>query len=179
MTIAYTAIETFDPSWGETWINYVKWSGLDHLEELVSLDCMLCPSIIGDLTEEDWKYIVCEQTFYGLFRDLDHLLDRIQTDDKYQIIATIREPTERDLLRFIDERFDFKGHDLIEDQTRISALTNCGGFDLAFCKDDLSECGLVTELERACRIRELLVKHYPEDPHANCAAWAIWRMRPA
>lgn len=179
MTMAYTAIETFDPLCGETWVNYLIGSGLHHLQELVSLDCMLCPSVIQELREEDWAHMICEQTYYGLFRDLDYLLERIQTGDRYQIIATIREPTERDILRFTDERFDFKGYDLLDDQTSISALTNCGGFELAFSNEDLSECGLVTEHERAYRIKELLVQHYPEEPHAHCAAWAIWRMRPA
>jgi hypothetical protein len=177
MTIAYTAIETFDPSDGETWTNYVNWSGLDHLKELITLDGLLCPSLIDDLTEEDGRYIVHTELIYGMFYDLRYLLGRIQTDRKHQVIATMREPAACDICRFTDERFEFKGYDLIEDETCISALTNCGGFDLAFSRADISDCGLVAEYERACQIKEALVKHYPEEPHAHCALWAIWRMR--
>jgi hypothetical protein len=178
MTIAYTAIETLDPSWGETWTNYVGCSGLDHLKEVVSLDCLLCPSIIEGalLTEEDWNYIVLEEVVGTFFCDVDYLLSRIRAESQQQVIAVLREPTESDVLSYSDDRFQFKGYDLVEDQTGISALTNCGGFDLAFSNDDLSECGLVSEHERAYRIRDLLRKHYPDEPHANCAVWAIWKM---
>ena len=104
---------------------------------------MLCPSLIGDLTAEDWDHIVNEYIYYDMFGDLDYLLSRIQPRGRYQIVATIREPSREAIADFRDERFGFKGYDLLEDQTRISALTNYGGFDRAFSKADLSDCGLL------------------------------------
>lgn len=77
---------------------------------------------------------------------------------------------------FRDARFPFCGFDLIEEQGTISALTNCGGFDKAFLLTDLSECGLIVEYAKAVAVQELLRAEYPDDPHAFCRVWAIWRM---
>lgn len=105
------------------------------------------------------------------------MLSRIKTKSQYQIVATIREPKKNDISTFQNERFVFKGYDLIEDETRISALTNCGGFDLAFQNNDLSESGLLSGYEKAYQIRDLLLKNYPDENHADCTVWAIWKMK--
>lgn len=42
---------------------------------------------------------------------------------------------------------------------------------------DLSECGLLVDHARATAVRQLLLKEYPEEPHACCRIWAIWRMK--
>lgn len=75
----------------------------------------------------------------------------------------------------IDDRFRFYGYDLIDD-VRISALTNCGGFDKAFLPQDISEYGLIKEFDKAKQIQSLLVTEYPDDAHAYCSLWAIWKM---
>jgi len=174
--VAYTALQLFNPLSGEPWSKYIQWSGLTQLKEIISLDCSLCPGIIDKLIDEDWNPNVYDKIFFALFSDLDYLLGRIKTDSKYQIIATIREPNSDDIKTFKDDRFIFKGYDLLEEQTRISALTNCKGFDLAFNKDDISEIGLINECDKACQIRELLLKNYPNENHADCSVWAIWKM---
>lgn len=175
--IGYTAIETFDPTWGEIWDKYIEWSRLDHLEEVVSLDCSLCPSIIGELIAEDWNFKVYEDIFHGLFNDLDYLIGRVAKGIQHQIIATISEPKDIEVLNFRDKRFLFKGYDLIENDTRISALTNCGGFDLAFQKSDISKSGLILSHDKAFKIRESLFENYPDEYHADCNIWAIWKMK--
>jgi hypothetical protein len=124
---------------------------------------------------EDWHHRVYEDVFHDLFGDLGYLLRRIQPHGPYQIVATIREPSREAIRGFSDERFAFKGFDLLEDQTRVSALGNCGGFDLAFSKADLSDCGLLWEFEKAYEVRNALLRHYPEEDHASCAVWALWR----
>lgn len=163
--IAYTALETFIPPW-------------DPENEIVTLDGLLCPAIFrGPPTEEGWNYLVLHDIPKTFFDDLDYLLGQVEDETEYQILAVVREPTQSDVLGFTDERFDFKGYDLVEDETGISALTNCGGFPLAFSDGELSECGLVPDFENAYRIRDLLKQQYPDEHHANCAVWAIWRMR--
>jgi hypothetical protein len=174
--MAYTAIQTFDPSSGEGWTKYIGWSQLDQLKEVISLDCMLCPSVIRELFDDDWNFKVYKEIFHDLFGNLDYLLDRIKGNSKCQILATIPEPTIDEVMAFNDHRFLFKGFDLIEDETRISALVNCGGFDLAFHKNDLSECGLITDIQKALRVQALLRANYPEEDHADCSMWALWRM---
>lgn len=75
-----------------------------------------------------------------------------------------------------EERFRFYGYDLLEDSTRISTLTNCGGFDNAFSPEDISEYGLIQEFDKAKQIQLLLVDEYPDEEHADCTIWAIRRM---
>ena len=92
------------------------------------------------------------------------------------MIAAIREPDEADMDKIKDARFVFKGFDLLEDFSGISALTNCGGFDEAFMPGELNKSGLVEGYADAYRIQKGLREHYPGENHANCAVWALWRM---
>lgn len=66
----YTVVESFGPERGDSWVDYLAWSGLYHLEEVVSLDIMLCPSVIETLVEEDWQYNIHEDFRPHCFKDL-------------------------------------------------------------------------------------------------------------
>jgi hypothetical protein len=68
------------------------------------------------------------------------------------------------------------GYDLIEEQTQISALTNCGGFPDVFRNEELNRFGLIDNFERASKVRSLLVQRHPEEHHAQCEMYAIWRL---
>jgi hypothetical protein len=72
--------------------------------------------------------------------------------------------------------FKFMGYDLIEEQTQTSSLTNCGGFPDVFKNDELSSCGLIELFERANDIKKALAEKYPNEPHAQCELYAIWRL---
>jgi len=85
-------------------------------------------------------------------------------------------PTASDLRSFADPRFVFQGFDLVELQTGISALVNCGGFDKAFTPADLSDCGLLPDHAGAMMVQKRLRAEYPDEPHANCDVWAVWQM---
>jgi hypothetical protein len=58
-----------------------------------------------------------------------------------------------------------------------------GGGDLfarltpAFEPSELSECGLLVDHAKAVAVRQRLMAEYPEEPHALCRIWAIWRMK--
>lgn len=52
MDIGFIAVETFIPS-----SNYIDWSKLYHLKEVVSIDCALCPRIT-EYSEDDYSYIL-------------------------------------------------------------------------------------------------------------------------
>jgi len=169
MTIGFVALETFIPT-----DEYKEWSKLFHLEEVVTLDCALCPSLIVDLDsisefQEQWK-------LSNVFIDLNWVLQKVKDVKDKQILAILREP--EDDCRGIDhpEGFKFYGYDLIEDDTRISALTNCGGFDKAFSASDLSRYGLIEELRKAKDVQLRLLENYPDEAHADCTLWAIWKM---
>jgi hypothetical protein len=177
MPVVYTAVERFDPACGERWHKFIEWSGLKQLREVVSLDLMLCPTAFGELTAEDWRHNVQEDFKITLFHDLDHVLRRVAGEDRVNVLALVENPTEEEVRSFKDARFAFRGFDLVELQTGISALVNCGGFDRAFAPTELSDCGLLADHARALAVQKRLRAEYPDEPHADCDLWAVWQMR--
>ena len=174
MGVVYSAVERFDPSCGEAWQKFITWSGLTQLQEVITVDGILCPTIFQDLTAEDWEHNVQEDHKITLFRDLDHVLSKAIGNAQVNVLALFQNPTDDDVHSFIDHRFRFRGFDLVELQTGVSALVYCGGFAKAFSRADLSECGLLTDHQQALRVQRLLQSEYPDEPHADCDAWAIW-----
>ena len=76
--------------------------------------------------------------------------------------------------------YEFCGFDLAEGDdfgcAGTSALTNCPHcFDEVFSFKDLNRYGLVDSRKDAERLQELLPKQYPNEPHAYCEIYAIWR----
>ena len=73
------------------------------------------------------------------------------------------------------DNFDFCGYDLV-DGLETSALTNCGGFfDNAFTHKDLNSFGLIPNYQSARKIQVNLESKYPDEEHADCLLFAIWR----
>jgi hypothetical protein len=173
--VVYTAVKRFDPAARPDWPKFVAWSKLTQLREVISLDETLCPNVFQELTADDWKHNVQENFKTHLFHDLDHVLART-SGNAVNVLALIEEPSVADVTSFRDGRFNFCGFDLVDEQGGISALTNCGGFDRAFLASELSECGLLGNLDRANEVRRRLRTEYPDDPHARCRIWAIWRV---
>ena len=71
--------------------------------------------------------------------------------------------------------FDFIGYDLLEKDGNISALTNCGGFDETFKPEEQNKYGLITQYERAKEIQLMLPKNNPNEDHAYCQLFEVWR----
>lgn len=176
----YTVTEKFDTA-SEGWEFYLKASGLTHLKEVVGLDQALCPRLVttSDFTDQDWKFSVQQDYFCDYFTDLNHLLTRLPLETKFNILAVIHQPRTNVNRLLEDERFIFCGYDLIEESGGMSALTNCGGFPLAFANQELNSLGLITDFTRAIAIQKNLQINYPEESHAFCDIWAIWRMKEA
>src|SRR5436309_13068914 len=122
MPVVYSAVKRFGPDSGESWQKYVEWSGLTHLREVVSLDLILCPTVFGELTAEDWRHNVQEDFKITLFHDLDHVLRRGAGGDRVSVLALMENPTEDEVRSFGDPHFALRGFDLVELQTGISAL---------------------------------------------------------
>ena len=174
----YTAREIFDSEHGVdfSWDKYIEWSKLIHLTEVVSLDGLLNALVFKpDLSsEEDWKYIVRkERMITQFFNSMDYVLEKIKDKEYYNLLAVIREPNESKTDLSTD--FDFVGYDLTERGGNISALTNCGGFDESFLPDDLNEFGLIPEWTKAKKIQKDLKINNPEEPHADCYLYEVWR----
>lgn len=177
MKPCYVAVEKFSPADGQVWENYIRWSGISQLTEVVSLDGCLCRPILDEFITEDFEHICKGQYLSEFFQDLDYLLRRVHSKNGIQILAVVREPISEAGGLLQDDRFEFFGYDLLEDDTRISALTNCGGFGKAFANSELSSVGLIQNLARAKETQKSLMINYPEEAHAQTAIWALWRMK--
>ncbi len=175
MIIGYLAVEHF-----ETTPEYRAWSKLHHVKEIVSFDTCLCHRIFEYPEFDDSQVFWPVNDCAWVYRNLDWLMDQLKGKRDYQILAVIREPKpETDCTGLLtSDGFRFYGYDLIEDKTEISALTNCGGFDDVFSPNEISEYGLIEDFNRAKEIQIRLREEYPEDDHADCALWAIWRWEP-
>ena len=175
MKPVFVAKRRFAPSAGERWARYIAWSGLSQLRELVSLDEILCPTVPETLTSADWSYNVHAdyQTFY--FSSLQYLLARVTGEADLNILAILQNPSFADLSGVLPG-FSFAGFDLLDICGDVSALTNCGGFPQVFSNTELSELGLLQDLERAYEVQRALRVVYPDEAHAQCHVWAIWRL---
>ena len=157
---------------GVAWEKYVAWSGLKHLDEVVSLDPMLCPTLLPDIKDEYWPHIVNEDFMLNFFVDLEFLLNRISGVRERNLLCVYRNPESPPPLY---KNFEFLGYDLVDVHGSASALTNCGGFPDVFGNSELSSKGLLTSHGRAFQVQADLRAKHPEEHHANCHAWAISR----
>ena len=177
MPVMYSAVRRFDPACGDSWRDFLNWSGLSQIREVVSLNSILCPTICEELTDEDWKHNVQEDHKLHLFQDLEYLLDRVGRSGRVNILALMQNPPDDELRSFDDSRFAFRGFDLMDLQLGNCALVNCGGFPNPFSPDDLSECGLLTDHAKALLVQRLLRAEYSDCFDANSDVWAIWQMK--
>ena len=173
----FVAKRPFDPTVGDAWARFVAWSGLPQLREVVSLDTMLCPTVPEKLTATDWDYNVHADYQVFFFRSLPYLMERIQAEGALNILAVLQKPTAADLAAVTLPGFGFAGFDVVDACGDVSALTNCGGFEGVFANSEISALGLLSDLSRAREVQALLRLQYPEEPHADCHVWAIWRQR--
>lgn len=176
MRLYYTAVHRFDPECaGERWRDYIAWSGLEHLKEVISLDSLLCPNFFESPTIEDWEYNVQEDNKLHLFHDLDYVVRRTIGRRCMQALGVIQAPTAAELAEVRDPRLEFCGFDLVETEGGISALVNCGGFERSFSNQELNPLGLISQHERALEVQACLAAEYPDEPHAHCDVWALFR----
>jgi hypothetical protein len=178
--ILYTATERFSSKNGDAWTKYIEWSKLDHISEVVSLDSMLCSSSISsEYSETDWKYQSEEDNNHGFFTDLNHVLTKGINLNENQIIGLIKNPEDENWVSLLPGKFVLKGYDLIDDETLISALSNCGGFPETFSNTELNKFALLPNLLRAIQIKDLLIRNNPKEAHANCEIYGIARLEEA
>ncbi len=174
----FVATQPFGPEDGQKWIDYIAWSGLSQLDELVTLDLMLGPLLLTTIEDHYWPHIVNEDFMLYLFVDLEFLLQETAQFARRNILCIERNPTARpepptDILPF-----RLRGYDLTEangSASSVSALSNCGGFPDVFANKELTRHGLFSSLERALEVQDLLATKHPQEHHARCDVWAISR----
>jgi hypothetical protein len=173
----YIVSERFGP-WAEGWAKYCEWAKIPNLEEVVSLDVMLCRRVVEFRTEspdEDWKHAIAvgDRLEFG---DLEYILKGADPDASRNVLALYRNPSEPVGEVPSSRRFEFIGYDLVEDATQISALVNCGGFPESFSNQELNRFALIKIYNRAVEVQRLLIKNNPEESHADCSLYEIWRL---
>jgi hypothetical protein len=172
----YIVTERF-PSEGnpQAWSGYLRWSGL-KLTELVSLDSILCPSVLSEIADGDWDHIVNQDNMLKYFTELDYLVGRVGHLRGRNLLGVYRNPGTHPMAPVASKfKFVFEGYDLVEVAGGPSALTNCRGFPAAFSNVELSSHGLLPSLERASEVQITLRQRYPSEPHSSCDVWAIYR----
>ncbi len=176
VTPLYIAMEKFDPSKGAEWRKYITWSGLTQLDEVVTLDGMICPVILDEIKDSYWDHIVNEDGMLNFFTDFDFFRQELGSPANVNILAVLRNPTEEAVQEGLGDRFQFVGYDLLDQDHSVSALCNCGGFPDVFANAELSTKGLLENYGRAREIQRHLRELYPGERHADCNVWAIFRM---
>ena len=171
----FIATERFTPGNAEAWRKYIDWSGLVHLDEVVSLDPMLCPTVLPEIRDEYWPHIVNEDFMLNFFVDLEFLLKRIRELSGRNLLCVYRNPESAPPPYEGSVKFELLGYDLVDVKGGASALTNCGGFPDVFENSELSSKGLLTSHERALQVQAELRTKHPEEHHADCHVWAISR----
>jgi hypothetical protein len=178
MTPWFIATKRFDAGFGDDWTRYVAWSGLTQLEELVSLDSMLCPCLLHEIRDHYWPHIVNEDFMLNYFTDLDFMLAELPASldwSQTNLLCVFRNPPAEPPPALVPFPAELVGYDLCDVYGGNSALSNCGGFPLAFDSAELSRHGLIRSHERAAAVRDALMHHYPDEVHAKCHLWAIYR----
>jgi hypothetical protein len=173
VTAVFVARRPFGPEAGERWNRYLAWSRLTHLRELVSLDTILCPEVPESLVPADWEHNVHEDYQTTHFRSFSYLRKRVAGTGPVNLLAIVRNPPSDPVS--LPQGFSFEGFDVVDVHGDVSALTNCGGFDDVFSGSELSRVGLLSELRRAKEVRRDLRSRYPQEGHAVCDVWAVWR----
>lgn len=176
--IWYTAVEPYGPhtKYGEGFSKYVEYSKFYHVKEIVSLDSMLCPALPVLEENKDWDKVVNEDRMDNMYTDLDYVKHKVGEEPECNLLAVVREPDELSRKDKLGD-FEFIGYDLVDREMIASALTNCGGFDESFNAEDLNKYGLLDERENAYRIREKLAINNPDEHHADCWVFEVWRMK--
>jgi hypothetical protein len=171
----YIATARFDPTSNPSgWASYVATTGLHHLNEVVTLDGLLCPPILQDVKPNYWPHIVNEDFMLQFFTDLEFLLAEIARVPARNVLCVYRNP-EAHPHPPSEQFLEFVGYDLVDVYGSNSALTNCGGFPKAFLDSELTPQGLLPKRERAFEVQHALRREYKDERHADCHVWAVYR----
>jgi hypothetical protein len=174
MTAMFAACQKFDSRCGDSWSRYIEWSGFHHIQEIVSIDTMLCPSLIDTLIDDDWKFNIHADYRVYFFHNLEYLKRRIKYESsRHNILALTEQPTS---IVAPPSGFTYCGYDIIDSFDSISVLTNCGTFSSIFSANDINQFGLVEDLDRATQIADSIREANPDDDHCcDCHVWGIAR----
>jgi hypothetical protein len=172
----FSAHKRFTPSSGVNWINFCKWRGLNHVDEIVTTDGMICSPLIDQLIDADWANNFDEDFKTHFFRTAEYLKTRVMFDpDTHNLLAIQINPDEQSVL---PPDFEFCGFDIIDGYGAVSVLLNCGRFPDIYSESELNHLGLIDDLDRVRTITEQLRQSAPGDDHCGfCNPWLLARLK--
>ena len=182
MTFLYTALAIFDKSsckYGKSWNDYIDWSKLTHLTEVVSLDGMLNESLVEpDYNNAgDWNFIhSIGQLQTGFFTDLEYVLRKCEKHNSFNLLAVVINPGQ-DCKNIVPEGYEFMGYELLDDMFGVSVLTNCRSSigNEPFSPGEVNKYGLIDDYLAACAIKKRVWENNPEGSHSKTNVIAVWR----
>ncbi|QDT56419.1 hypothetical protein Pan44_44730 [Caulifigura coniformis] len=165
------------PSAGEHWQGVHAFAGFLNVDEVVTLDSILCPDVVSDLSDEDWNHNVHKDFRIFLFRDPAYLTARQPLDPTcHQLLAVLERPQISDN---VPRGFARCGFDIVDSCVGNSTLTNCGPIPEMFDPSIVNELGLIADLPTALEVRDRMRKLSPNDDHLGaCEVWLIARRLP-
>jgi hypothetical protein len=169
----YCILEHFGPL-HEGWQGYVDWSGLYQIREFCSLDNILAPNLFEPSSEEDWQHVVQEDFMTHLITSRDYALKKYKAFKNASIFGVIQCDDKVECWR--DARDTQVGYDLLDEGFGVSSITNCGGWPDVFPNELINEYGLISAYSDAVRIRNDLRAKHPEEPHAKCEIWSVYKI---
>ena len=170
----YTVRERFTPAHREDWGQYIEWRGFLHIDELITLDTILCCDRIEDLVPEDWHHNIQADFRLTWFTHLDYLRQRCPLrPGQDQLIAAIENPSQK----FSPPAgFTHCGFDILDGEGSISVLTNCGRFPGLCEPTEVNRWGLMDDLAVARAIAAQIRVDFPDEPHCqHCQVWQVAR----
>ena len=174
--IYYAALEKFDSGNSQRWQEYIRWLGRSDLQRVVTLDSNICSPRVHVESGNDWEFVAREEFMLDFFTDLNFVLRRAAGQDRWMVVAVMRDPSAEDVAGFSQPNFEFAGFDVVDTQFISSALLNASKFPNVLKISELSaNSGLVPSRERAFEIRDTLRWRYPKREHSQCYVWAVWR----
>jgi hypothetical protein len=161
MIFLYTALGVFDKSsckYGKGWDDYIEWSKLTHLTEVVSLDGMLNePLVEPDYNSaDDWNFIhTTGQLQTGFFTTVEYVLRKCENHDNFNLLAVIINPGQ-DCKDIVLDDYEFMGYELLDDMFGVSVLTNCRSSvsNEPFSPTELNKYGLIDDYFAAYDIKK-------------------------
>lgn len=170
----YTLRQRFTPETAGDWKQYIKFSGFQHITEVVTLDGTLCPDLVVSLIDEDWNHNVHEAYRTTLFRDSEYLKIRQTLDPvQHQILSIIECPRGDEP---VPAGFVMCGFDIMDSDFHYSTLTNCRPMADDFDPSSVNEFGLISSIDLANDLRDRMRSSMPDDHHCGqCEVWSIAR----
>lgn len=161
----------------EYWRKFTDPHRLKNAKEIIGLDRILNEDLVKADRESDeyWKQTyISEATETGLYKSPEYVLSKMVPREKFNFLAVVVEPSE-DCRKIVLDEYDFLGYELLDTSFEISVLTNCGGFDESFLKEDLNPYGLIDDHEKAYTIAKSILENNPDEYHADTNVIAVWK----